>query len=57
MSVNQIANELGIADSTVNKIITELGLVPIKAKFRTVIADAYSPEDIAKIGERLEKGK
>jgi len=57
MSVNRIAEELGISPGTVNKIISEIGLSPIRAKFGTYVTDAYSPEDIARIREWLEKGK
>ena len=57
MSVSQIAKEFGISGETVRKIISEIGLSPIKAKFGTNVADAYSPEDIARIREWLEKGK
>ena len=57
MSVMRIAEELGISDGTVNKIISEIGLSPIKARFGKNVADAYSPVDIARIREWLEKGK
>jgi biotin operon repressor len=53
MSVNRIAEELGISYKTVNKIISEIDLSPIKARFGTQITDAYSPEDIVRIREQL----
>jgi hypothetical protein len=57
LSVNRIAKKLGISDGTVSKIISEIGLSPIKARFGSKITDAYSPEDIARIREWLEKSK
>jgi predicted transcriptional regulator len=55
MSVNEIAKELRIGRNTVRNIISELGgLSPIKAKFGPTVADAYSPEDIARIREEAE---
>jgi hypothetical protein len=58
MSIPQIAKEIGIGNSTKSKIITELdGFNPIKAGIGIRVADACSPEDIVRIGERLEKGK
>ena len=54
MSVSQIAKELGISNYNVNKIISELGLSPIRAKFGTYVTDTYSPVDIARIRVILE---
>ena len=54
MNMKQIAKELGIGDKTVKNIISELeGLSPLKARFGPKVADAYSPEDIARIREGL----
>jgi len=53
-SVAQIAEELRASRATITDIIKELGgLTPIDAKFGSRVADAYSPEDIAKIREQL----
>ena len=60
MSVNQIANKLGIDYKIVKKTITELGLLglkPEKYRFGPTVTDGYSPEDRARIREWLEKGK
>ena len=54
MSARRIAKELGISASSVNTIISELGLIPIKAKFSNNVTDAYSPVDIARIRELAE---
>jgi Mn-dependent DtxR family transcriptional regulator len=56
MSIPQIAKELGVGHRTVKNIIAGLGgLSPIKARFGPVVADAYSPEDIARIKEEAER--
>ena len=54
MNVKRIAKELGISAPTVNKIISEIDLSPIKARFGSKITDAYSPLDIARIRVILE---
>ena len=60
MSAKKISKELGIADSTVSKLISELGdeLGEVnKARFGPRSADSYSPEQIEMIrGRAKEKG-
>ncbi|MEI6170112.1 MAG: hypothetical protein WCP56_03925, partial [Candidatus Saccharibacteria bacterium] len=54
MGVSKIAKELRASHVTIKDIIKELGeLTPIDAKFGSRVADAYSPEDVAKIREQL----
>jgi biotin operon repressor len=58
MSANQISKELGKAQNTVSKLISELGgeLGEVsKARFGTRLADSYSPEQIEMIRARAEE--